>query len=396
VEFVLADPAAAPADRCPKVPCAVAYRSSAPLNVGFSPNTTAEFLNWMDRVFHPNIKTVVSVNTMRQLLDGSAPLIFGVDLKEKPKFLPKRQLLHLVSSALFRVFNLTVSEGVYLYRPIDRQLIQLQTADFTSLLLTNLTYFSSSLFQNAKTKIVGFTQDRRNAFLSDIQFAALRSLALEFTNCVFTMVNESHLSFFHNLTRTESVPAPFFFVVDSANPARRRWVLSNADVLECRDLLLRILDDLAPPVLLSEPVPVNQTGSIVQIVGSNFGSEVFNDTREAVVIFTRTDCNRFQFFRPVVEAVAEVLRKSRADFFYIDVAKNDVPAVVPNITQFPTVVMWPRGRKDEPVVYRGNNTFIDVLGFIRGNSGRELTVEKFELEAVKKKLAAVLKKIRFG
>jgi hypothetical protein len=62
----------------------------------------------------------------------------------------------------------------------------------------------------------------------------------------------------------------------------------------------------------------------------------------------------------------------------------------------PMFILWPRGNKTSPVLYRGNNTFIDILSFLKNNSGRPLKVSKFNLDDQKKKLATVLKKIRFG
>jgi protein disulfide-isomerase A1 len=53
----------------------------------------------------------------------------------------------------------------------------------------------------------------------------------------------------------------------------------------------------------------------------------------------------------------------------IDATANDVPD---SITGFPTIKLYPAGKKDEPVEYAGSRTVEDLVQFIKDNGKYEV------------------------
>ena len=53
----------------------------------------------------------------------------------------------------------------------------------------------------------------------------------------------------------------------------------------------------------------------------------------------------------------------------IDATANDVPE---SITGFPTIKLFPAGKKDEPVEYAGSRTVEDLVQFIKENGKYEI------------------------
>lgn len=53
----------------------------------------------------------------------------------------------------------------------------------------------------------------------------------------------------------------------------------------------------------------------------------------------------------------------------IDATANDVPD---SITGFPTIKLYPAGKKDEPVEYNGSRTVEDLVQFIKENGKYEV------------------------
>jgi hypothetical protein len=393
LDFAFGVIADAPREICRVFPCSVGYRSGAPIAAEQPPNTTSGFLNWVDRVSHPRIRPVVSVNHLNDLLNGPTSVLFGVDLQEKPKHAPKGEVIYLIASDLFRVFNVTASRGLYAYRPIDRELTAVNLSNFGSAFVNRIVSFESILKGPRQKKLVGFALDQSNSSLCSLHFSILRNLTSEFPEFEYTVINGTDFKQFCLFTRIESFEGPFFFVVDLTNPTRKRWI--TTEISDIPRFLRGVISGDERPIILSEPVPDDSNETVKRLVGSTFIDDVFEDTREAVVVFTRENCSRFKFFKPIVEAVAALV-KSRATFLYIDVSRNDVPETVPDTKQCPSMILWPRGNKTDPVVYKGNGTFIDVLNFVRDNAGRTLRVRKFDIDVVKKRLAAVIKQIRFG
>jgi hypothetical protein len=280
---------------------------------------------------------------------------------------------------------------------VDREITPFTPEQLESLKTTKILPFSSVLSNLSHPLVSGFAIDSADPGLCEFQFSTLAKLADKFSNVSFTIVNESYFKRFCNLIRVESMKSPFFFVINLANPKRHRW-FSDDPSLDFHEFVSDIVIGKNLPEVVSEPVPENLTEEeLEKLVGLNFEKKVLKAKRDSIVVFTREESSRFKFFKPVVEMVKSLVKdKKEAKFYYLDLAKNDIPDFVPQIKDVPTMVSWPREKKGSPVVYRGNGTVLDVMAWVKGNAGKPLEFVEYDLDDVKKRLADTLRKIRFG
>lgn len=504
ISFALGNPKDAPSELCPELDqkksfCIVPYEGSNPLQYDNAPNTAPAFLNWIDLISHPKITAILSINKLNKLLNRNETCIFAVDVQEElidTIDIPKEKKIYMVSADLFLIYNLTLSQGVYLYRPNDRQILKLDDNNKFDFLSSkeNMMIQPYETIDTDKSRqnrlICGFTLNESDSALCEEQYKILfdltKNLKLNdfsslFNNFddlnkyfVFTIVKSENIETFANMTCMRSVPAPYFFIVNVTKPSRLRWVYEKSDIDIIDDtgnniynysyiieLLYRIYLGQEDPYIVSE-FDLNEVSqnedikneknesessdqiteqnienkknnnkqssktnkrrrpdndenqqideetiidkniekysklSIQKVVGKTFNELVFDDYYETIVLFTSPNSTKYKFFKPIVNAVAYLLNKTGFRFFYMDVSKNDVPESVPPLKKFPTLILWPAGHKDEPIIYDGNNTFIDVLNFVHKYAGHKIKLPRYDLDSVKEKLAAILNKIRFG
>ncbi|OHT16545.1 hypothetical protein TRFO_13137 [Tritrichomonas foetus] len=403
VAFALADPNSAP-EICKSIPCIVPYKGTEIIPFEEAPTTAPSFLNWMDRISNPKIQSISNINKLNELLNGNKTCIFAIDLQEEPVCVPKDHTIYLVSSELFAIYEMTIKPGLYLYRPLDRQLLEItESTPYESLLNTNIQTYSDSLNIKSNLKssfISGFVINQTDSLQCEKSYDTLIKLSeMHARDFAFSVVKQDEKESFANLTCMRSVELPYFFVINIEKPNRLRWVIENDDMYNVSylsDLLSRIQNGVEDPYIVSENASDSNNESIHKVVGTNFIDLVYEENHETIVIFTSPNCTKFKFFKPIVNVVAALLNRTNTYFYIMDVSKNDVPESVPEMTHFPTMILWPAGQKEAPIIYRGNNTFLDVLGFVKKYAKHKIKVPKFDIDVIKENLAAIINKIRFG
>lgn len=493
ISFALGDPKDAPLNVCSQINqnnafCIVPYEGLEPVQYDPAPTTAPSFLNWIDLISHPKISAIFSINKLNRLINGNESCIFAVDVQEDffdSIDIPKDKNIYMVSADLFSFYNLTLDQGIYVYRPNDRQILKLDDNNkfnsFTSDENMKIKFYQSiEKDESLQNRLIcGFTLNEDDPILCENQYKILSSLSkneklnenssfniLDDLNkyFIFTVVRSEDIESFANMTCMRSVSVPYFFVLNVSNPSRLRWVVDKYDKKAfinsegqiynysyLVELLKRIYlnqedsyivsefdsnevsqfehiinneennDQISEQNINTENINTNKESSynnveveedeeqmiddsikehsqvsIQKVVGKTFSDFVFDDYYEALVLFTSPNSTKYKFFKPIVNAVALLLNKTGIRFYYMDVSKNDVPASVPPLKKFPTLILWPAGHKDEPIIYQGNNTFIDVLSFVKNHINHQIKVPHFDLDSIKEKLAAILNKIRFG
>lgn len=487
--FALADPKFAPIEFCQSnfqesnqsSFCIVPYRKSTPIQFDPAPLTAPAFLNWLDALSHPRLTSISNINNLTQLFNGNKTCLFAVDVQEEDfegKYgIPDNEKIYLVSRDLFSIYNLSMKQGIYFYRPNDRQIIELnQTVTYPSLTTEDnfliRPYSSISMNSTIQTHLIcGYSLRLSDSTVCEKQYGIISKLTHNVNSSQyqiddlnkhfkFAMVTPEDLHSFTDMTAMKSVEIPYFFVVNVTKPSRLRWVIDNTNrnLLNfdyIRHFLDRIVSGNEDPYIVSEPDSSNddeiieeieektirvdatnvdshngkvsiETDTITvkekvekrieteetfvdetinkydqlamnKIVGKTFRELAFNDTIDTVVLFTSPNSTKYKFFKPIVNAVATLLNKSsRLEFYFMDVSKNDLPPSVPEMKSFPTLILWPAGQKDKPIVYDGNSTFIDVLNFITSKSKNKIKIPHYNLDNIKEKLASILNTIRFG
>ena len=101
------------------------------------------------------------------------------------------------------------------------------------------------------------------------------------------------------------------------------------------------------PYIRSEPVPKNNKGDVVKLVGSTYKKEVIENDKDVLVYFLSSKCKECKEFEPELEKLAKKLKKNNSKLVIatMDATLNDVDDL--NINDFPTIVFYPGNGKDE-------------------------------------------------
>ncbi|CAB4255227.1 similar to Saccharomyces cerevisiae YDR518W EUG1 Protein disulfide isomerase of the endoplasmic reticulum lumen, function overlaps with that of Pdi1p [Maudiozyma barnettii] len=143
----------------------------------------------------------------------------------------------------------------------------------------------------------------------------------------------------------------------------------------------------AVPVVKSEDIPTEQHGNITKIVGLNHDDMVRDPKRDVVVRYFASWCAQSRKFEPIYNNIADMFAgdeetKDKIVFLDVDASANDILSFP--VTGFPTVVIYPAGSTDAPIVHSSVAARNNILLFIRENGfyhldGFEL-VKKYHLD----------------
>jgi protein disulfide-isomerase A1 len=135
------------------------------------------------------------------------------------------------------------------------------------------------------------------------------------------------------------------------------------------------------PSIKSEPIPETQEGPVTVVVAKNYEDVVINNDKDVLVEFYAPWCGHCKALAPKYEELAALY--SSEDFSNkvviakVDATANDVPD---EIQGFPTIKLFPAGKKDSPVDYSGSRTVEDLVQFIKENGSHKVEAV---VEAVK-------------
>ena len=126
--------------------------------------------------------------------------------------------------------------------------------------------------------------------------------------------------------------------------------------------------------LKSEKEPKNNNGDVLIVVGKTFEKEVINNDKDVMVLFYAPWCNHCKEFMPKYEQAAKVLKgNDKLVLAKMDGSANEVETV--SIKGFPTILFFPKNKKENPVKYEGKRTTEDIIRFIKINSWNEIKVD---------------------
>ena len=121
------------------------------------------------------------------------------------------------------------------------------------------------------------------------------------------------------------------------------------------------------PSIKSEEVPETQEGPVFTVVAHNYEDIVKQEDKDVLVEFYAPWCGHCKNLAPKYEELG-ALYFNDVDFAKkvviakVDATANDVPV---EIQGFPTIKLFPAGKKDSPVDYQGSRTVEDLAKFIK-------------------------------
>ena len=123
------------------------------------------------------------------------------------------------------------------------------------------------------------------------------------------------------------------------------------------------------PSIKSEPIPEKQEGPVHVVVANNYKDLVLDTDKDVLLEFYAPWCGHCKNLAPKYEELAKLYFDnpefaSKVIVAKVDATANDVPDEVQG---FPTIKLFPAGKKDSPVDYQGSRTVEDLANFIRDN-----------------------------
>lgn len=127
------------------------------------------------------------------------------------------------------------------------------------------------------------------------------------------------------------------------------------------------------PSIKSEPIPETQEGPVTVVVAKNYQELVIDNDKDVLLEFYAPWCGHCKALAPKYEELAQLYASddfaSKVTIAKVDATANDVPD---EIQGFPTIKLFPAGKKDSPVDYSGSRTVEDLIQFIKENGSHKV------------------------
>lgn len=140
------------------------------------------------------------------------------------------------------------------------------------------------------------------------------------------------------------------------------------------------------PSIKSEPIPETQ-GPVNVVVAKNYKELVIDNDKDVLLEFYAPWCGHCKALAPKYEELGELYASEEfsklVTIAKVDATANDVPD---EIQGFPTIKLFPAGKKDSPVDYTGSRTVEDLVQFIKDNGSHKVAAV---YEEVKEKVEEV-------
>jgi protein disulfide-isomerase A1 len=134
----------------------------------------------------------------------------------------------------------------------------------------------------------------------------------------------------------------------------------------------KFLDGKVDPSIKSEPIPESQDGPVTVVVAKNYKEIVLDNDKDVLVEFYAPWCGHCKALAPKYEELGQAFSSAELSKLVtiakVDATANDVPD---EIQGFPTIKLFPAGKKDAPVDYSGSRTIEDLAQFIKENGSHK-------------------------
>lgn len=361
-----------------EIPSIVAFRKGKIIKRYSSSSSEIIFAKWCNGLTESKkaIKRLDNSEELRKILEKKKNVLLGIDNLNPPKEYNNDIRFYYVPSILFKVLNISVKSGIYVYKGIERQLIR-SSQNYHSYLRTfvvdpektNLTerkyfgaMFMTSYNGKENEKEMNLIHQLSNEFQNDFYFSPLIGNVAGLYSLIFNVSN---------------LERPFFVVGDTSDLTNKRWVINNKELINfnyIKNYLNKIRNNEIKPNHVSEDININDE---FQIVYSNYYEKI---KKNSLVLFLQTNDEVTDYCRLSIQYAKDELKS--INFYTFNVSKNDIPMNI-NYKDYPFYIFY----KDDktPIYLKGEEDFEKLIKFIANESNDEIKIE-FDIKDIQIKI----------
>lgn len=392
VKFFLTSPSEVPSSFCTANLSIIAFKYTKPWKIDSPPLDSTSLSYWVQRVIDPSHYTIALPQQLEKILEGSSPALFEIYDKDPKlaKIDEKDEITIFESkSSLFKNFNIIIKPGLYAFRPQDKSFIP-YNGSFALQTSSHLTHYS--LIDTSSKRIVISFIIREWDQEASKEYELLKQLS-DIYGCekyYYTLVDVSYAQKLFRRIGIHSIEKPVFIVSDTFSNPPQKWIYNQTEYGEINiqsldKFVSEVIANHVTPTVISEPIPdysKENISSVQTIVNSNFADLVYDDSCETVVMFTKELKAKTNILIMLFKAIAKVLDNKYTKFYFFNITKNDIPNEVPISSNYPMVIMWPAGMKDQPKIFAGEITFQGVFDFVKECASHKIATPKFDIKQV--------------
>jgi len=146
--------------------------------------------------------------------------------------------------------------------------------------------------------------------------------------------------------------------------SKYRYPYEDITTKQVREFIKDFDDGKIKPYYHSEQPPIKNDDLVKVAVGKTFKELVIDNDLNVLVDFYGLYCGHCVQFAPIYEEIAKRLStNANIRLVKIEMSQNEVEGV--NIYQYPTIMFYPAGSKNQPVLFQETRTPENIINFIK-------------------------------
>lgn len=368
----------------------VPYKNGQKYDTIAAPRSPIEFAAWCDLLIRPLINKISYASNLRQIFDEHNTVFFGVNMVSRPDYLNDINIpFYLVSNILFEYLNITVSDGLYIYRPADRQLIK-TGENYKKFLKSPLVDFSyvfsrdfgiNPLYPNLnKIKYFGgFFVDPNNRTETSSNVLTLSKLATKFPNVLFGLFEGQLATQILTQSNFNLVRRPFFALFD----INSIHSIHYPSLSKKYDDLAHFVDSILKDEIDKNQMKLSGDCSEPNLCYHQYDSIISNRQNDLAVVYTegnmRLTRNLFSILKKTIP-----LFKEKINLLKYDLAENEIPENLQFVHDLPILVYYPKNK--DAVYFESEITVHDVVEFIHSSKSTKTEFPEFNEQQIIKEI----------
>ena len=380
---------------CPSLPCFAAFENEKQIPLHNPPARVVDFARWCSRVLNWKFIELKSLDDIRTLFNEKGTHVFAIDyevgpeLDEAIKDIPENVSINIAQSELFSALFLPVSKGIYVYRASDRMLLPLNESNTFADLKKSPFIKPDPNSIKEKEYFAAFIIGDDDTYVKIGQqcYDTLVSLVKKFSDKIgFALLAGPTKYYFTKQGKLNSAKEPYFVVFNSSHVTNDRWLVLHhniSDVQYYEDFLQRIVDKKEDYTLISKKEPNQPENEVFkEVVASTFKHYIIENENDTLCVITAPWCGHCKHFKPILKETAQDLVGLPYNIFWFDGTENE-NSMFPEFKGYPTMYLFPAGKKDSPIEFSGERTVEGVKDFLSKNATIKLQLNTTDNNSTK-------------